>query len=630
MSSDATVPAAAPLSVDEVLSSSVSMSELRGDGTDLLWLESRPLEDARMTVVRWRDGQLSELTAAPINVRTRIWEYGGGAWDCHDGVLVVSDLTSGRLVRLEGNQTTPITPADPAVRFGGLQVHPDRDLVLAVREDGRQEGEPVSSIVALSLTGPNADFGTVLVSGADFHAGPRLSEDDLLAWFQWNHPSMPWDETELRVARLSRVGDAWRTDHHQVVFAEPDTSAQHPQWDGRDLVFSQDGSGHWNIARWDRTSTRAVTDEPHDHDHPVWTLTVPTWSPVAGRVLCHRMVDGWPELGWAGADQSWQPLPVPDLADVDSVAVLDGRVFVLAGFATRPPALVAIDPSGEVEFVHQPQGEPEQLTTAPRSMIIDGPTGPVHAWYHAPTRDADQPPPTIVRTHGGPTSFASAAYNPSVTFWTSRGFAVVDVNYGGSTGFGRIYRERLLQNWGVVDVEDCVAVVEHLVAEGLADPARVSITGGSAGGYTTLQSLATTSTYTAGVSRYGIGDLEMLATDTHKFESRYLDSLVGRLPQTRQRYLDRSPIHHVENMSTPMLLLQGTEDAVVPPNQAEAIASAVRAKGLPVALELFEGEGHGFRSMAARRRALLAELAFHVQLWRLDTTDTDLPELDLR
>lgn len=637
-SSPTTPPASSgPLPIEEVLGGTVSLSELRADGGDLLWLESRPHEDGRMTIQRLRAGTVTEVTPTPTNVRTRIWEYGGGAWDVCDGVVVVSDLGQERLLVLDGRGTRTLTPTQPQIRFGGLQVHPERDLVLAVREDHRGGvQEPVSTIVALRLSGSNEDFGTVLVEGADFHAGPRLSEDGQLAWFQWSHSDMPWDQSAVHSAALTGGPGTWALSDAWAVLDLPGGSAQHPQWDGQRLVFTHDGSGWWNlyaaVPNAGAFTVSPLTQDEADHDHPVWTLTLPCWAPDEGRVLQHRMVEGWPVLGWLEPEGTVTGLPVPGLAEVDSVAVVDGLAHVLASFADRPPALISVSPTSsgaEVKVLHQPTPTGPVRVPGPRSVVVEGPSGPVQAWFHAPAGPGDEAAPTIVRSHGGPTSFASAALTPSVTFWTSRGFAVVDVNYGGSTGFGRAYRERLKGQWGVVDVADCVALVEHLVAQGVVDPGRVSITGGSAGGYTTLQSLVTTRTYTAGVSRYGIGDLELLATDTHKFESHYLDSLVGAYPSEQALYRERSPIHHLDGLATPMLILQGLDDKVVPPNQAEAMAAAVRDKGLPVALVMFAGEGHGFRGLAARRQALLTELAFHVQLWGLPNDEPGLPQLDV-
>lgn len=612
--------APAPLPIDDVLFSDPVPTQVRGPVRR--WAVSNPAEGRRTSLWELDGSEPRCLTPAPFDARSRVMEYGGGAWDVADQasrtLWVAVDDARRQVVTFDGSgDAVPLTPRSDQVHFGGLSLDLRRHLVLAVREDHRGEGEPVTTIVALRLGAPNEDFGTVLVAGADFVAGPRLSEDGRLAWFEWNHPHMPWDRSAIKVGRLDDSEGYLRlVDVVTVVDAE-EVSAQHPQWDADQLYFTSDESGFWNLRRWDGRTVHRVTDSDHDHDHPVWTLDRPTWAVQAGRVACHRLVDGWPQL-LIVADGSGTVFEVPGLTEVESVAFdAEGAAMVFGHFADAEPKLLVLHPDGSHEVLQAQMPEDGPSLGRTRSITVEGPAGPVQAWLHLPLQ-AERGLPLIVKSHGGPTSCALGSRQASVDFWTSRGFAVVDVNYSGSTGFGRAYRNRLRGQWGVVDVADCAAVVDHLVAEGIVDASRVAITGGSAGGYCTLQSLVTTDRYTAGVSRYGIGDLEVLATDTHKFESRYLDSLVGPYPAAKQVYLDRSPVHHVDQLSTPMLILQGLDDLVVPPNQATAMAEAVRAKGLEVELRTYRGEGHGFRGLDARRDALQAELDFYVRLWSLD------------
>ncbi|WP_022910504.1 alpha/beta hydrolase family protein [Aestuariimicrobium kwangyangense] len=609
------------VTVDEALAGAPSWSELRADRDRLLWLESRPTENRRTTIV---DGDGVELTPAPFCVRSRVMEYGGGAWDARDGVVVAVDDVRNQVIEVATDRA--VTPASSQVRYGGLQVHPNLDLLLAVREDHRGPGEAVTTVVALRLSGANDDFGQVLVSGPDFVAGPRLSPDGRLAWFEWNHPDMPWDRSTVRTAPLAfdeEGGSGWQLGEVTTVMDEPEVSAQHPQWDvdpsgTTTLWFMADESGYWNLHSWTpEQGSSLVWPVDADCDHPVWTLTGPSWTVSGGRLLVHQMVQGWPRLAVIDLVAGVVRHPECDgLAEVRSCVVAGNEAHALVGLVCAGDALVRVRLDEDHPRVAQRAGgrRPDWQPTVPTSITVSGSNGDVQAWLYLPA-PAEHAPALIVKSHGGPTSSASIAHSPLNDFWTSRGYAVVDVNYSGSTGFGRDYRNRLRGQWGLLDVADCVAVVDHLVDAGAVDPRKVSITGGSAGGYTTLQSLVSTDRYTAGVSRYGIGDLVMLATDTHKFESRYLDSLVGPWPADEATYLARSPIHHVDRLSTPMLILQGSDDRVVPPNQAETMAEAVRSKGLPVELKLYPGEGHGFRGGEARRDALERELTFYERLF---------------
>lgn len=634
-----------PLSIDDVLTSGVGLRTLIGDGESVCWLETLPDEDGRTTLVRHHRGTTKELTPTPINVRSRVMEYGGGAYDVRDGWAVYVD-DSTRAVHVLDPRTSdpqrrrrPITPECSDLRFGGVRIHPTRGLVTAIRENHGLDGEPVTEIVALRLDADQPERGVVLVSGADFYACAELSDDGRLAWIEWNHPHMPWDQTSLRVGGLG--GDLRVTGVIDVV-AEPDVSATYPRFtaDGR-LVFFGDQSGFWTPQVFDDTQVRSLTSADADHVGPLWILDHDTLTVMGTEVVVARFVDGRRQLVALPLDGSGaERLIGAPVAGVGSLAVADGALWALLEPDDRDAEVVRIDLTGQrtpprttvVRVASAVAPDPASVSR-PEAITVAGRFGDVHAWFYPPasathTGPDGELPPLVVRSHGGPTSMATSSYYPSIQFFTSRGVAVLDVNYSGSTGFGRAYRNRLRGAWGIADVADCVAFVRSLVAEGRVDADRVAITGGSAGGYTTLQALVTSDVFSAGISRYGIGDLEVLATDTHKFESRYLDSLIGPYPADQAVYVERSPIHHVDRLSTPMLILQGLDDHVVPPNQAQSMADAVRAKGLPVALVLFEGEGHGFRTLAARRRALQAELGFLGRLFGFSPADP-LPALTI-
>jgi dipeptidyl aminopeptidase/acylaminoacyl peptidase len=504
--------------------------------------------------------------------------------------------------------------------------------MLAVREDHRGSGEPVNTIVSLDLQGPNADGGTVVCAGADFYANPELCADGRLAWTEWNHPSMPWDATLIRVAEL----DGTTPGPAQHVAGGPQESAVQPRWtpDGT-LVFASDRSGWWNLYAWSAGSTRCLRSAEAEFAGPLWQLGQSPYAVVDdGHLLVTQGTGAAGSIGILAVSTGELSPVAADRTASSSVTVSSGTAAAVLSTPDGPPRLARLDLStqqwSDVRRASEAVLEPAYRAMA-EAVTWSSPDGPVHGWFYPPTNgDYDAPagtlPPLITVSHGGPTACSGAGFRLAVQYWTSRGIAVLDVNYGGSSGYGRRYRERLKGRWGLVDVDDCAAGAVEMGRTGRADPARLAISGGSAGGYTTLRALTSTDVFAAGISRYGVGDLEGLARDTHKFESRYLDGLVGPYPEAVETYRDRSPVHHVDRLSAPILLLQGADDRVVPPNQAEAMADAARAKGLPVALVVFPGEGHGFRRSENIRASLEAELTFLGRIFDFVPAD-ELPAL---
>lgn len=600
-----------PLPLDAVLHYPDAVSQVTATSAGVFWLATIAAEDGRVTVRRLADGTVTDLTPE-AQVRSRVMEYGGGAYAVDGHLLAHCDDRTRRVWLVDGDRRTPLTQADSPFVYGGLALSAADGILLAVREDHSAAPEPRTEIVALSLSSDNPDGGRVLVTGADFYAGLRLRAGQL-AWYQWNHPDMSWDTSEVWTAPLADPGLA------RAVSARPGVSAQRPLWldDGR-LAHTTDESGFWNWRVEDGPAWRV----PHDCDAPTWVLTPPVAAVVAGGAVASVEFDGG-----VGSLAVWDPRtgavthPLPGTTSIESVAAHDGVLYAVAEWPDRPATLVGLHPDGTHRILAG--GGSGRVVAAPQTVWAEGPAGPVHAWLYLPGTPR---PPLIVLTHGGPTSMTTASYDPGIQFWVSRGFAVVDVNYSGSTGFGRAYRDRLRGAWGELDVADAAAVVGVLASDGTVDADRVAITGGSAGGFTTLKSLVSTDVYAAGISRYGIGYLPTLATDTHKAESRYLDSLIAPWPAGREVYEARSPINHLDRLRTPMLILQCTDDKVVPPDQAERMAEAVRAAGLPVALVMFDGEGHGFRSMSARRAALESQVSFLEQVFGM-APSPDVPRL---
>ncbi|HEY5980564.1 MAG TPA: prolyl oligopeptidase family serine peptidase [Microlunatus sp.] len=617
-----------PVTTDLVTSGTVGLASPQLDRDTLYWLESRPDQGGRVELVRQAvGGPAQPVTSDPYNVRSRVHEYGGGAYAVRDGVVVFANFADNRLYRVRDGRTTPLTPVSEH-RFADLRVHPERDLVLAVREDHSGAGEPVTTIVALDLGGQGV--GTVLCAGADFYSDPELSETGELAWTEWDHPAMPWDTTRIRRGRL--VGGAI-VDVTEVA-GGPGESAVHPRWaPGGELVYVSDRTDWWNLYADREGVSTPLWPEAAEFATPQWVFGEQPYVVLdSSRLLVTRISAGVTSMGLLDrASQTLRPLLESGLSG--RLAAADGQAAALIEDADRPARLALVDLTTETwtDIRHaSTQGLCADWVSVARAVswasTLDDVPGEVHGWYYPPTNPGHtapdgELPPLITLSHGGPTSFSDTGFAVSLQYWTSRGFAVLDVNYRGSTGYGRPYRDALRGAWGVVDVADCAGGAAALAAQGLADPTRLIVRGGSAGGYTTLRALTATDTFTAGISFYGVADLEALARDTHKFEARYLDGLIGPYPEAIEIYHERSPIRHVDRLSVPLLLLQGSDDAVVPPNQAETMAAAVRAKGLPVAMIIFEGEGHGFRRADSIRAALEAQLVFLGRVFGFEPAD---------
>ncbi len=621
-----------PITAAMIASGIVSLDQIVLDGDDIYWIEGRPAEEGRSVVVRRTpDGRTADVTPAGFNARTRVHEYGGGAYAVDGGTVFFSNFSDQRLYRQDpGRPPRPITPAAPLRYADGIVDRP-RGRLICVREDHTVAGrEAVNTFVSLPLDGDGTDGGQVLVGGNDFYASPRLSPDgSRLAWLTWNHPNMPWDGTELWLGEIAPDGAVGRSDR---IAGGPAESIFQPEWspDGV-LYFVSDRTGWWNLYRWRDGRREPLCDMAAEFGGPQWQFRPSTYAVESpGRLLCAYKTRG----AWRVSELETETRTLRRL-ELSSTHVWSlcwgagGAVFG-AGAPTEFPAIVRFDPASR---------RPDVLRRASDLAIDPGYLSPpeaiefpteggltAHAFFYPPrNRDYTAPPgerpPLIVRSHGGPTGATSSTLNLDVQYWTSRGFALLDVNYGGSTGYGRAYRERLYGQWGVVDVDDCVNGARYLVEQGRVDGERLAIQGGSAGGYTTLCALTFRSVFKAGASYYGISDLEVFRKETHKFESRYDQHLIGPYPERRDLYRARSPIHFVDRLSSALLLFQGLEDKIVPPNQAEMMFEAVRRKGLPVAYLAYEGEQHGFRRAENIQRTLEAELYFYGRVFGFPIAD---------
>ena len=606
-----------PLSAAQVAAAGRRIADVVLDGGEVYWGETRPEEGGRVTIMRRSaKGKPREILPAPFSARTRVHEYGGGAFTVAGGIVYFSNQADQRLYRLVRNgKPEPITPAG-AWRYADGVVDAARNRIVCVGEDHSGGGhEPVNAIVAVDLGNGAVD---VLASGADFYACPRLSPaGDKLCWIEWDHPQMPWDGTRLKVARITRAGRLGRASH---VAGGTEEAVCAALWSPAGVLhFVSDRSGWWNLYRRTGGKVRALWPHASEFGLPHWSFGAATFGFDGEDVVCIHGPPGARRLARiATAGGQGRDIDLP-WSELGSLRVDGGRAVLVTASPEASPALVEIAlATAKSRVVQRPGGglPDAALVSSPEAIVFPTPRGDVHAFHYLPrnpgfTAPAVERPPLIVISHGGPTGATSTAYSSGIQFWTTRGFAVLDVNYGGSSGYGRAYRKRLDGAWGIVDVEDCIAGARFLVARGDVDGGRLLIRGGSAGGYTTLCALTFHDVFRAGASYYGIGDLEALARDTHKFEARYLDSLVGPYPARRDLYVARSPIHHVDGLACPVIFFQGLEDKVVPPAQAEAMVAALRAKRLAVAYVPFEGEQHGFRKAENVTRALEAELYFY-------------------
>jgi len=674
-----------PIDAPAVAGGALRLSQTMYDtcGLSLYFLEGRPTEGGKQFLVRRPAGSdpylLQDISPAGVSVRTLVHEYGGGAFAVSDDWAFYCNYSDQRIYMVSlaqdkvgaGYGPVPIT-AEGDYRFADLYVDQGHKRILAVLEDhspvkAGQANEPSNSIVAISygpiesalvrgqtgaMEGEEAvahaksvvaaalaatTAPVTLARGFDFYAFARISPDGTkLAYMRWNHPNLPWDDSQLVVADLDKKG---LLANERVVAGGDDCSVFQPQWgpDGK-LYFVCDSSGFWSLYAVSDFKTLALTSivpkifAQCEFGRPLWVFGDSTYVVASENlIICAVNRKGlWHlarlELDFEGAHKLIE-IPSP-YTDFSYLALGANKIAMLAGSADRATAVVEYDwASRSFSTIASSAPHVPESGYLSKPEVIEFPTEgdkTAFAFYYPPTNkdySGQGLPPLLVKCHGGPTGCSSSVLSLGLQFWTSRGFAVVDVNYGGSTGYGRQYRKRLNGNWGVVDVDDCVNAVKYLIKEGKVDKDKVAITGGSAGGYTVLCALTFRDIFKAGASHYGIGDLEALVRDTHKFEARYGDNLVGPYPEKESLYKARSPINYIDQLKCPVIFFQGLEDKVVPPNQAEAMVEALTAKKIPVAYIAYEGEQHGFRQAANIIRTLEAELYFYRKIFEIESDE---------
>jgi dipeptidyl aminopeptidase/acylaminoacyl peptidase len=604
-----------PITAEAVARGTVRLDQICLDGDTLYWVEGRPTEGGRLVLVR---APGVDVTPAGFNVRNRVHEYGGGACAVDDGIVYFCNDGDQRIYRQEGETARPLTasPASPASRYADLCV--DGGRLVAVREDHLEAGV-VNRIVEIVL---ESGEETVIAEGLDFYSSPRVSADgSRLAWLSWNHPRMPWNGTDLWVA--GPLGEA-----PAHVAGGDEESIFQPEWaeDGS-LLFVSDRSGWWNLYRWRDGETVALCPMEAEFGRPQWVFGMSAYAMVdAESVVCSYVQQGVWHLGLL-RDGQLRRFDLP-FTDYSSVRCSREHAYFIASSPRHFSSVVKLRlADGAFEIVRSAASlelDPAMISLPHRVSFPTEGGREAHGFLYLPTNAGRSSPlpPLIVKCHGGPTGATTTGLSLETQFWTSRGFAMLDVNYGGSTGYGREYRDRLRGQSGVMEVDDCVNGARHLAADGIVDRRRMAIRGGSAGGYVVLCAIAFHDVFGSAASHYGISDVEALALDTHKFESRYLDWLVGPYPEMRDLYRARSPIHEVDRISTPLILFQGLEDRVVPPDQSQKIFEALAKKGVPVAYVAYPGEQHGFRKAENIRRTLEAELYFHARVFGFTLGET--------
>jgi len=634
-----------PITSDLIVAGSIGLGSIVLDGNDIYWIEGRAAEAGRNVIVRrTQDGLISDMLSAPFNARTRVHEYGGAALAVNNGTIYFSNFADQRLYQqTPGSEPQPLTPEAKACYADGVIDWQHRRLI-CVREDHVDGSrEPVNSLVSISLeqsktVGELTPNIQILATGNDFYSSPCLSPDNSqLAWLSWNHPNMPWDGTQLWVAKIQEDGTLGEA---QLVAGGVDESIFQPEWSPTGvLYFVSDRTGWWNLYRWQPSNldgeVEPLWEMAAEFGLPQWVFGMSTYGfESENRLICTYSQDGISYLASLNLQTKQLEVIETPYTSISSLQVTPGRAVFIAGSASKPTAMVELDlATGKMKVLREStklEISPGYLCT-PQAIAFPTQQGltaygffypPQNQDYQAP---AGEKPPLVVKSHGGPTAATSSTFSLKIQYWTSRGFAFLDVNYGGSTGYGREYRERLRGNWGIVDVDDCVNGAKYLAEQGLVDGERLAIAGGSAGGYTTLAALIFRDVFKAGASYYGVSDLEALAKDTHKFESRYLDRLIGPYPERQDIYQARSPIHFTDKLSCPVIFFQGLEDKVVPPNQAEMMVEALKAKGLPVAYVAYAGEQHGFRRAENIKRTLDGEFYFYSRIFGFEPAEVIEP-----
>ena len=626
-----------PITPEMIVGETIRLGSFALDGDNLYWSEGRPAEGGRNVIVcRTPDGTTHDITEAGFNVRTLVHEYGGGAFLVADGVLYSTNFADQRLYRQRvgvDEHAQPITP-DNTLRYADMVLDTPRNRIICICEDHRQPAGTEAENLLVSVPLDGVGLALPLARGNSFYASPRLSPDGTqLAWLTWNHPNMPWNGTELWVGTLGADGAITSA---TLVAGGKEESVFQPEWSPNGVLhFVSDRSGWWNLYRQRDGQIEPLHPMEAEFGEPQWVFGLSLYAFAAeDRIICTYTQHGqWHLASLDITSGTFTEIATP-YTFIARVQARGEQVWLTAGSPTEHVAIVQLDlASGTLQTLRRVSNAPINPAYIAIAEPVEFPTTQnrtAYGFYYPPKNQdfiapTDEKPPLLVKSHGGPVSATTDTLRFDIQYWTSRGFAVLDVNYGGSTGYGRAYRKRLERQWGIVDVEDCINGARSLAARGLVDVNRLMITGGSAGGYTTLCALTFHDVFKAGASHFGISDIKALMEDSHKFEAHDMENLIGPYPERADLYRERSPIHFAEQLSCPVIFFQGLEDKVVPPNQSELMVSALRAKGVPVAYVTFAGEQHGFRKAANIKRALEGEFFFYARVFGYTPADAIEP-----
>ncbi len=616
-----------PISGKSLVQSSLRLGQIQINGDLICWTEGRPAEKGRTALMGWSGTTVHEITPPESDVRTRAHEYGGGAFLSDGDHTYYINNSDQQIYEVFENDASRQITREPEYRFADMIGDEGRNLIYCVGENHRDSKNVLNCLLRISLSTGELD---IIAEGHDFYSNPQLSPNgNQLLFLTWDHPNMPWDGTQLHVASLNEEGDITGTQH--VAGGNKDSIFQ-PCWDpDGSIYFVSDRTGWWNIYRYSNSQTTCILDKQAEFGLPQWVFGMSRYAVLnSGDLLAtYSDISGSHLIRIDVSRGTYEDIDTP-YSTIDQVKGSKNLVAFIGGTDSQSSEVVTIDLDTNIHSRLRKSAETkteETYISKPRHISFEtAPNELTHAWFYPPQNPdygaaPDDLPPLIVLSHGGPTGNSSGTFNLAIQYWTTRGFAIVDVNYSGSTGYGRDYRERLKGNWGIRDVQDCAAAANYLADQGLVDRERLIIKGGSAGGYTTLAALTFLNVFKAGASYYGIGDLTLLAEDTHKFESRYLDSMVGPFPGEKQLYLDRSPLFFADQLDCPVIFMQGLDDPVVPPNQAESMVAALKRNGIPVAYLPFEGESHGFRQSSTVIKAIESEYYFYTRIFGIEPAE---------
>ena len=606
---------------EKITEGGLRFSEIRSNGSDLYFLEGRPEESGRYVIVKQAsDGKISDAIPKEFNSRNAVHEYGGGSYAVGQKNIYFTNWNDQRIYKVNGENVNPITkepPFEKSIRYSDLTLSIDEEWLFCVRETHFEKEEAKNELVAISTT-ENSQI--VLCTGRDFYSSPRINPTNKeICWLEWDHPNMPWDGTELFIANFDLDG----LSEIKFIDGSKNISIIQPEWsDSGELIYISDESGWWNLKKYSENTTATILDEETDHGEPAWNFGVRTYF----------LKDDYIYLRGSSKNNNKGLIRKINISGeiIEEIEVLhtsigglthhENKALYIGASPVSNSEIVSYDlmkkneetikESNPVKIDIEEISIPEEISFPTTQNAI------AYGYFYKPKNknfqgESEEKPPLLVISHGGPTSATSNALNLSIQYWTNRGIAVADINYRGSTGYGKKFRDSLKGNWGVYDTDDCIAAVDHLSEKGLVDSSRVAIKGGSAGGYTTINALTFHDRFAVGATYYGIADLSVFIDDTHKFESKYLESLIGKYPEEKEKYYERSAINFTDQLSCPMIIFQGTEDKIVPPSQAEIMAQGLRDKKIPFSLIMYEGEQHGFRQSKNIISSLESEIYFY-------------------